>query len=127
MNSFKTILGVLLIFILGAVTGGFVTAALAKKGADRLLSGGSDLVSDVVVRRLGSQLDLSADQKSKLNTIVEEARGKIKSIRAEAQPKVKDVLETAAGEIRAILTPEQQKKFEKISKKGRQKLKQFSQ
>lgn len=73
--------------------------------------------------RLQKELDslnLTDDQKKKIDPIVEKLKADLKAIREdnttqgkEKMPKVRDAVSAAKNDIEAVLTPEQKEKFEK--------------
>lgn len=125
MKNWKPILGILLVFALGILTGLFIAGAIARHGVDRISAEGPHFIGQLVVRRMTGNLDLTPDQKTKIQTIIGQTRTEISAIRLEAAPKVRQSLETAYKEIRAILTPEQAEKFDKNVERGRERWKRF--
>lgn len=70
----------------------------------------------MVLERLGEDLNLSADQKAKVQPIVDQARPQIQAIHEEAMQKTKAILDNAMTQIRPLLTPEQQQKLDAMQK-----------
>ena len=64
------------------------------------------------LQRATEQLDLTPEQKAKVQPIVDQATPQIESIRREAMQKTKAVMDNAMAQIRPLLTPEQQKKLD---------------
>jgi protein CpxP len=64
------------------------------------------------LQRATEQLNLTPEQKAKVQPIVDQATPQIENIRREAMQKTKAVMDTAMAQIRPLLTPEQQKKFD---------------
>jgi Spy/CpxP family protein refolding chaperone len=125
MNNWKSLLGVGLIFALGMVTGGFVTAVFTKRAVDHVVDGGTNAARGMIVARLGRQLSLTVEQKERLVAIVTRAQDEIRVARREIQPRIDRTLDQSEGEIRAILTPEQTPRFDRLVQEGRRKLKGF--
>ena len=123
MRTLKRILGVLLIFFFGVFIGAAVTGAGVTQKLREVLLGGPEAVMDVVVKRLDRELKLDAEQKRKLQSIVDDARIKLRQSRAKIQPEVEDTLHEAEDRTRAILYPEQVKKFDDLISKSREKWK----
>ncbi len=88
-----------------------------------MVLGGPEAVMDVVVKRLDHELKLDGEQKRKLQSIVDDARIKLRQSRAKIQPEVDGALHEAEERTRAILYPEQVKKFDEVIGKGRDKWK----
>ena len=62
--------------------------------------------------RTTEQLNLTPEQKAKVQPIIDQATPQIKEIRREAMQKTKTVMDNAMAQIRPLLTPEQQKKLD---------------
>ncbi len=64
------------------------------------------------LERMTEQLNLTPEQKAKVQPIVDQATPQIESIRRDAMEKTKAVMDNAMSQIRPMLTPEQQKKLD---------------
>jgi Spy/CpxP family protein refolding chaperone len=64
-------------------------------------------------------LNLTPDQRAKVQPIVEQARPQIAAIHRECMQKMKAIMASTASQIRPLLTPEQQKKLDE-NEKGHQ-------
>jgi Spy/CpxP family protein refolding chaperone len=64
------------------------------------------------LEHLSSALDLTADQKAKLQPIIDAAKPQIEAIHREAMEKMRTVMENAGTQIRPLLTAQQQQKFD---------------
>ena len=62
--------------------------------------------------RMTDQLNLTPDQKAKVQPIIDQMKPQLESIHREAMEKSKAVMDNAMSQIKPILTPEQQKKLE---------------
>jgi hypothetical protein len=67
-----------------------------------------------VVDVLDSKLNLTADEKVKVEKIFDEANPAMDKIRVETNGKLKAMREKTSAQIRLILTPDQQKKFDDL-------------
>ena len=65
---------------------------------------------------LTSELNLTADQQTKVQPILDAAKPQIAAIHQEAMQKMKTVMDGAMSQIRPLLTPDQQQKFDAIQK-----------
>jgi Spy/CpxP family protein refolding chaperone len=65
---------------------------------------------------LTEELGLTADQKAKVQPIIDQARPQIQAIHQEAMQKMHTVMENAGAQIRPFLTPAQQAKFDAMKK-----------
>src|SRR5258708_3174245 len=123
MRTLKRIFGVLLIFFFGVFIGAAVTGAGAMQKLRETLLGGPEAVMDVVVKRLDRELKLDDEQKRKLQSIVDDARIKLRQSRSKIQPEVEETLQEAEQRTRAILYPAQVKKFDDLINRSREKWK----
>jgi Spy/CpxP family protein refolding chaperone len=65
---------------------------------------------------LTSELNLTADQQTKVQPIIDATKPQIAAIHQEAMQKMKTVMDGALSQIRPLLTADQQKKFDAIQK-----------
>lgn len=105
------ILAGLLLFASGAVTGYFGSRLLAERGRFELFHGDPRHFSEMVVRRMSDDLDLSTAQREKLRPIVLNTGDELAKIRREQEPKVRETIDKSIEATKAILTPEQREKF----------------
>jgi protein CpxP len=68
------------------------------------------------VEHLTKALDLTPEQKAKLQPIFDQAKPQLMAVRQEAKQKIDKIRENIQGQIRPILTPEQQQKFDALKK-----------
>ena len=61
------------------------------------------------LQRVTEQLNLTPEQKAKVQPIIDQATPQIENIRREAMQKTKALMDNAMAQIRPLLTPEQQK------------------
>ena len=64
------------------------------------------------LQRTTEQLNLTPEQKAKVQPIIDQATPQIQNIRHEAMQKTKAVMDNAMAQIRPLLTPDQQKKLD---------------
>ena len=68
------------------------------------------------LQRMTEKLDLTSDQQTKVQPIIEGAKPQITAIHQEAMQKTKAVMDSTLSQIRPLLTPDQQKKLDDIQK-----------
>ena len=68
------------------------------------------------LEHLSESLNLTAEQKTKVQPIIDQAKPQIAAIHQEAMEKMKTVMESAGAQIRPLLTPQQQEKFDAMKK-----------
>jgi Spy/CpxP family protein refolding chaperone len=72
-----------------------------------------------MVERLTQNLNLTPEQQTKVQPIIDQAKPKIAAIHREAMQKTKAVMDSMMSQIRPLLTPDQQKKLdENIQKRS---------
>ena len=64
------------------------------------------------LERMTEQLNLTPEQKAKVQPIIDQAQPQLENIRRDAMQKTKTVMDNAMSQIRPLLTPEQQKKLD---------------
>jgi hypothetical protein len=121
MKNWKSILGILLIFVFGMITGGLLTARIIDKRVRHFLQGGPNAVAELIETRLNRGLDLDAAQRAGVANAITRARDRLKSARQEVQPKVDEAFAQAEREIRDLLRPEQAAKFDGIISRARER------
>ena len=121
MKRWKSILGVLLIFLLGALAGAAVVHRVDRQSVEAVLSGRGGATVDLVVRRLSRSLDLDPAQRDQVRAIVTETRRDIVEIRKPVQAQVEAAIERSRVRVRAILRPDQQEKFDRIQAERRKR------
>lgn len=112
MSKQKAIFGIVLLFLLGVVTGIGLSVRLVKVQTQRFADGTPEQLADLVSRRMSQQLRLTPDQWVKVREVILHQLQQIRQARERIAPEVKAAEEAARKEIRAILTPEQLEKFE---------------
>jgi len=68
------------------------------------------------LRGITDKLNLTADQQTKVQPILEATKPQIATIHQEAMQKMKTLIDGAVSQIRPLLTADQQKKFDAIQK-----------
>ncbi|MFZ1221019.1 MAG: Spy/CpxP family protein refolding chaperone [Chthoniobacterales bacterium] len=65
---------------------------------------------------LSKDLELTDEQKAKVQPIIDQTKPQIEAIHQEAMQKMHALLESAGAQIRPLLTPQQQQKFDAMKK-----------
>jgi Spy/CpxP family protein refolding chaperone len=68
------------------------------------------------LENLGKDLNLTDDQKTKVQPIIDQMKPQMKAIHEEAMQKMHALMESAGAQIRPLLTPEQQVRFDAMKK-----------
>ena len=123
MRTVKRILGILLIFLFGLFIGAAVTGAGIMKKTREVMLGGPESIMKVVVTRLDSELKLDAEQKRKLQTIVDDAHIKLHQSQDKIQPEISATLGEAEQRVREKLYRKQLEKFDSLLNRSRERWK----
>jgi Spy/CpxP family protein refolding chaperone len=68
------------------------------------------------LEHFSKELDLTDDQKAKVQPIIDQTKPQIAAIHQEAMEKMRALLESTGAQIRPLLTPAQQQKFDAMKK-----------
>lgn len=102
-------------FLLAFALGSFLTAALIRiKGVPPWLGHGPK-DHQHMLDKFGRRLQLTPDQKQKIGAILAASHEKINALRAEMRPKFEEIRKKTQEDILPYLTPEQQKKFNRMN------------
>jgi hypothetical protein len=105
-TTLKVWLVLVVVFVLGACTGGAIT------GFYRAMTRPGKTNSASRIERLRSDLNLNDDQMKSVSAILDDTKNEYKALRAEVKPRFDEPRQKARAKIRALLTPEQQQKFD---------------
>jgi len=114
MKSIKPVVGLLLVFALGAASGSLVTYMVGQSRIETILVGGPRAREDVLISRLTRQLDLDSQQREQVTAIIHETHEEMRQIRQKTRPQIEALLTDSQLRISSLLRPEQQEKFKKI-------------
>ena len=114
MKNIKAIIGILLVFALGAASGAIVTHMIYRDRLESFAKGGPGAREEVIVSRLTRKLDLDNRQQEQVRAIIHENHAAISQIKNQYRPQIQAILEQGQARITALLKPEQQEKFRQI-------------
>jgi Spy/CpxP family protein refolding chaperone len=120
VSTWKVILATLVIFVAGVVTGAMVMKS--SRGAPLREAGppppwvfqGPDFVQQRFLDRMNKEMELTTEQRRKLEGILRDARERTKSWWEIVGPEFQSELKETREKIRTVLTPTQREKFEKL-------------
>lgn len=114
----KLALAFLLVFVAGAATGAFLGF---HHMTHHIILGPphSGDVPDRMREHFRRALDLTAEQENKIAPIIDATSAKLETIRVETAERVRTVMEESKRQVAPLLTPEQQKKLEKLDSEHR--------
>jgi hypothetical protein len=114
LSQWKIIGYAVAIFVTGGISGGALGVYEAKS---HLLAPPRDPeLADRMRAHLQKRLELTPDQVSKVNPIIDSAIAQMHSIRMDTMQRVNKVFEDSYAQISAILTPEQRIKLDLMQK-----------
>ena len=114
----KLALAFLLVFVAGAATGAF----LGLHHLTHHIILGPPHSGDVpgkMREHFRRALDLTAEQENKIAPIIDATSAKLETIRVETAERVRTVMDESKRQVAPLLTPEQQKKLEKLDSEHR--------
>ena len=68
------------------------------------------------LEHLSKDLNLTDEQKAKVQPIIDQTKPQIEAIHQEAMKKMQAIMESTTAQIRPLLTPQQQQKFDAMKK-----------
>ena len=102
----------IILIALGALSLGSSAIAQQPEAGGQDQRGGRGGNRHASLQRVTEHLNLTPEQKAKVQPIIDQATPQIENIRRDAMQKTKAVMDNALAQIRPLLTPEQQKKLE---------------
>ena len=100
-------LAVLLLFIVGFIAGGLsMNIYRGRQGPPR--TGGRGGFEQMI-----NKLDLTAEQRTQVNEIFEDARKQLSELRKESEPRFREVRKNTDERLQTVLTPEQWDQFQR--------------
>ena len=114
MKNAKPIIGIMLVFALGAASGAVATHMYHRDRMESFIKGGPESREEFIVSRLSRKLDLDPRQQVQVRTIVHENHLAMRQVRKQFHPQIRAILDQGQTRISAVLRPEQQEKFRQI-------------
>jgi Spy/CpxP family protein refolding chaperone len=114
MKRWKAIVGILLVFFLGALAGVLATYAVYPQRMEGVARGEPGRTREFIVRRLTRDLNLDQAQSEQLGAIVRETHAQLRELRKKIRPETEEIMARSQDRVRAILRPDQREKYEKI-------------
>ncbi len=122
-RPWKLILLLVGIFAAGAVTGSFATLMVGKKIAQARTA--PDQWISARFKMFAERLELTPPQVEKLEPIMRRNAEDLKRLRQDGMRDTRRIVERMEKEIAAVLTPEQQAKFDVLSKEMAERARKF--
>ena len=115
MNKWKAIIGIILVFVLGALSGAIVAYGVYRHKTDALIYGGHEARRAAIVERMSCRLKLDRDQRAKLVAIMNDTHREMLEARRPIQPKIDEILARTETKVREILRPDQMDEFNRFT------------
>ena len=113
VRKLLAILGVCLVFVLGAAAGAAVTLRVIRHRAENLLTRhGSDQATERLARILAKRLNCDPAQTEQVAGILRSAHNELWEVRRDVTPRVREIYGRAVSRIRETLRPDQAKVFD---------------
>ena len=113
-NRWQVRIAAMLIFVLGFAAG--ILALNVYRG----FAARGDHPRDRF-EQMAEKLQLTADQKTKVQEIFADTREQLRAVRQESEPKMNEIRRQADGRLQTVLTPEQWQKFQSTRDEMRQR------
>ncbi|THB66260.1 MAG: hypothetical protein D6E12_10935 [Desulfovibrio sp.] len=114
MSRMKGIIGVVLVFLFGAVCGGAVGVRYSTSHFMETFKQGPGAMGRIMAQHIADELDLSGEQRELLDEIVAERTTMIQEVFQEIHPQMEEIMRVRHEEFIATLTPEQLERFQVI-------------
>ena len=127
MNRFKLWIGVLAVFILGALAGAFGISMYHQYQFAQLMPHApmpfppQNMVSRLL-ERLDAELTLTASQKKQIRIVLEDAGKSVQQFQETYRPEMNAIKEKADARIKTLLTPKQMEKFNDLTARFRRNI-----
>jgi Spy/CpxP family protein refolding chaperone len=111
----KLVVGFLLVFVAGAMTGSFVGASHAR----HLFLGQPHqrILAERMRNQLRSQLNLTSEQMDRASAIFDKTAGQLEAIRTDTARRVQETIAEVHRQLASDLTPEQRAKLKEIDRR----------
>lgn len=103
------------VFVVGALSGAAVDRALDTRDGGRAEARRDDARRDSGRRRyVFEELDLTADQRARIDSVLEARRMQISAFWDSAGPRMQEIVDSTRAGIRGVLTAEQREEYERL-------------
>ncbi len=119
MKNAKAMVGIVLIFALGAACGATGMHMYHRARMEAFIKGGAESREEVIVSRLTHRLGLDSRQQEQVRTIISENHRAMRQVRQQYHPQIQAILDQGQQRIAALLRPDQQEKFRQIIEERR--------
>jgi len=118
MNKLKLLVGILLLFCVGAFAGVLGTGAYFTHRFEHFTRGGRrPPITRLLMERLTYRLNLTTSQQAEVRQIMDQTRIKLRDLRVKYQPEMEAVIENGLQSVKENLNEEQKKKIDEMYSK----------
>jgi hypothetical protein len=110
--TWKAVLGITIIFLLGCLFGGMGTALFLQQRTIATLRGGPSAIATALERRTTRGLSLDSEQRKQIHSLLVEYLRQRAELQKQLRPQVKELNKNTLTQIDAVLNPDQQARFE---------------
>jgi len=114
MNKVKVSLGILLIFILGALAGSLGTGVYIKHRIGEFVRGGPPPLMHSLMKKMSHQLNLTEEQETEIEKIMEQAHKDIAAFRERYHPEFEKIMDKSFALIKEKLDEDQKIKLDEL-------------
>jgi Spy/CpxP family protein refolding chaperone len=112
-SRFKTWLVLVVIFVLGAVTGVGLGGVYRSK-SDASFRDSPGRHREALFEKMRTDLNLTAEQSKEMRKVLDETGNEFRALRSELRPRYEELRMKTRGRMRALLTQDQQGKFDSL-------------
>jgi len=123
MRKLKLASGIILVFLVGGLTGSLATGMYLKHRYESLAVHGPQHPSRMnhLMRRLSDKLDLKAAQRRAFSEILEDYERQVFSVRREYLPEIREITEQSIERMKAELNRDQRDQLERLHRQLRKR------
>lgn len=112
-SRFKTWLVLVVIFVLGAITGVGI-GGVYRSRSDASFRDSPGRHREALFEKMRADLNLTEEQSKEMRKVLNETGNEFRALRSELRPKYEELRMKTRGRMRALLTPDQQGKFDSL-------------
>ncbi|MDM8526240.1 hypothetical protein QUF80_22920 [Desulfococcaceae bacterium HSG8] len=116
-NRIKIIGGLLLVFLLGIVVGSLGTGIYIKHRVEKFVGGSPLRKGALVMKKLTSELDLTAPQETEIKKIVDNTLIQLYEFKQKHRPELEKIFDSSVVLIKEKLNDEQKEKMDRLHEK----------
>jgi hypothetical protein len=110
-TTWKAVIGIVLVFILGWFGGALTTIIIARHKALAIAQHNPEAITIMLERQTTHNLGLNDDQKKQLHALMMDNVKQRLELQKQIQPQVRSINQQTLQQIDAVLTPDQQERF----------------